>query len=154
MPSLRSLYPSKEAYLRDIPRLIIEHNIHGVDIDPRAVQIAGLSLWLRAQKTWQQANVQAHDRPQIMRSNVVCAEPMPGNIEQLQSFCESLNQPAIAGLVEHIFEKMQLAGEAGTLLKIEEEITELVATAKKDWLKAPKLKQAELFQPEELTTDH
>lgn len=148
---LKDLYSSKEAYMRDVPRLIIEHNVHGVDIDPRAVQIAGLSLWLRAQKTWQQANVQAQDRPQIMRSNVVCAEPMPGNIEQLQNFCESLNQPAIAGLVEHIFEKMQLAGEAGTLLKIEEEITELVATAKKDWLKAPKLKQAELFQADELT---
>ena len=153
-PSLRFLYPSKEAFLRQVPKLIIEHNIHGVDIDPRAVQIAGLSLWLRAQKTWQANKVPATDRPQIQRSNIVCAEPMPGNKEQLKSFCDSLNQPAIGGLVEHIFDKMQLAGEAGTLLKIEEEITELVATAKKDWLKAPKMKQAELFQPEELATDH
>ena len=43
-------YPSKDAFLRDVPRLIIEHNIHGIDIDPRAVQIAGLSLWLRAHR--------------------------------------------------------------------------------------------------------
>ncbi|MEN8716383.1 MAG: SAM-dependent methyltransferase, partial [Verrucomicrobiales bacterium] len=51
-PALQEAYPEKADYLRDVPRLIIEHNIHGVDIDPRAVQIAGLSLWLRAQKTW------------------------------------------------------------------------------------------------------
>ena len=143
-PSLQRSLPPRR------PALIIEHNIHGVDIDPRAVQIAGLSLWLRAQKSWQAAKVAAKDRPPIKRSNIVCAEPMPGNKAQLESFCDSLNQPAIGGLVEHIFDKMQLAGEAGTLLKIEEEITDLVATAKKDWLKAPKLKQAELFQDDEL----
>ena len=43
-------YPDKAAFLREVPRLIIEHNIHGIDIDPRCAQIAGLSLWLRAQK--------------------------------------------------------------------------------------------------------
>jgi hypothetical protein len=46
-------YPDKAAFLREVPRLIIEHNIHGIDIDPRCAQIAGLSLWLRAQRTWQ-----------------------------------------------------------------------------------------------------
>ncbi|KPV49340.1 hypothetical protein SE17_33220, partial [Kouleothrix aurantiaca] len=41
---LHEAYPDKDAFLRDVPRLIVERNIHGVDIDPRAVQIAGLSL--------------------------------------------------------------------------------------------------------------
>ncbi|MEC8390796.1 MAG: SAM-dependent methyltransferase, partial [Planctomycetota bacterium] len=48
---LHESYPDREAYQRDIPRLILERNIYGVDIDPRAVQIAALSLWLRAQRT-------------------------------------------------------------------------------------------------------
>src|SRR5207245_10163492 len=39
-------YSDKAAFLADVPRLIIEHHLHGIDIDPRAVQIAGLSLWL------------------------------------------------------------------------------------------------------------
>ena len=30
-------YPDKAAFLAEVPRLIIEHNIHGIDIDPRAV---------------------------------------------------------------------------------------------------------------------
>ena len=29
-------YADEESFLRDVPRLIIEHNIYGVDIDPRA----------------------------------------------------------------------------------------------------------------------
>jgi hypothetical protein len=48
---LSHLYSSEDAFLRDVPRLIIEHNLHGIDIDPRCVQIAGPLLWLRAQKS-------------------------------------------------------------------------------------------------------
>ena len=33
-----------------IPELILRWNLYGIDIDPRAAQIAALSLWLRAQK--------------------------------------------------------------------------------------------------------
>jgi len=144
-PKLKADYPDKVSFLREMPRLIIEHNLHGVDIDPRAAQIAGLSLWLRAQKSWQRLKVKPADRPQIKRSNIVCAEPMPGEVEHLRDFCESLNQPAIGKMVELIFDKMKLAGEAGTLLKIEEEIAHLVTTAKKDWQAGPKLQQSDLF---------
>ncbi len=63
--------------MKAAPKLIIEHNIHGIDIDPRAVQIAGLSLWLRAQRAWKAQGIAAGDRPQVTRSHVVCAEPMP-----------------------------------------------------------------------------
>jgi hypothetical protein len=37
---LHATYTSKADYERDIPRLILAHNIHGIDIDPRAVQIS------------------------------------------------------------------------------------------------------------------
>ena len=133
---LTELYESKEAFLCDVPRLIIEHNIHGVDIDPRAVQIAGLSLWMRAQRAWNSQGLAAKDRPQVERSNVVCAEPMPGDKEQLEDFCKTLH-PAIAQMVEAIFEEMKLAGEAGSLLKIEEEVKSLVAKAKTQFLENP-----------------
>ena len=51
--SFVSQYPEKGAFIADVPRLIVEHNLHGIDIDPRAAQIAGLCLWLRAQRSWQ-----------------------------------------------------------------------------------------------------
>jgi hypothetical protein len=62
---LSHTYDDQEAYLRDVPRLIIEHNLYGVDIDPRAAQIASLALWLRAQRAWHEAGVKAQDRPPI-----------------------------------------------------------------------------------------
>ena len=141
---LRRDYPEKDAFLREMPRLIIEHNLHGIDIDPRAVQIAGLSLWLRAQKSWQAQRVPAAERPRIMRSNIVCAEPMPGSTELLKDFAATLHPPLLGQMVERVFAQMQLAGEAGSLLKVEEEIATLVKEAKKLWQTRPKAEQMEL----------
>jgi hypothetical protein len=137
-PALQDAYPSKDEFLKDVPRLIIEHNIHGIDIDPRATQIAALSLWLRAQKAWQQQKVPAADRPRVRRSNIVCAEPMPGSPEMLVEFVATLDPPLLGELVKTVFDKMQLAGEAGSLLKIEEEIRTAIDTARKEWLKQQK----------------
>jgi hypothetical protein len=147
--SLHGTFPDKAAFLREVPRLIVEHNIHGIDIDPRAVQIAGLSLWLRAQRAWHQAGVKPADRPRITRSNIVCAEPMPGEKELLREFVEQQfptgEQPAFAFLLERIFDRMTLAGEAGSLLRIEEEIRTDIAEYKRLWKEGPKHEQATLF---------
>lgn len=142
---LTESYQDKESFLQDVPRLIIEHNIHGIDIDPRAAQIAGLSLWLRAQRSWHNQGVKPAVRPRITRSNIVCAEPMPGEKELLREFTASLEVPALGYLVEQVFDKMQLAGEAGSLLKIEEEIRDIIAEAKRQWKAGPKLTQMGLF---------
>lgn len=131
--SLIQSYNDKAEFLTHVPRLIIEHNIHGVDIDPRAAQVAGMSLWQRAHNSWQQAGVKPQLRPQITKSNIVCAEPMPGEKELLQEFASQLKPMVLGQLVEVIFEKMQLAGEAGTLLKIEKEIEDAIAGAKAIW---------------------
>ncbi len=146
----------EEAYaefLQDVPRLIIEHNIHGIDIDRRAVQIAGLSLWLRAQKSWQGQGIKPQVRPQIRRSNIACAEPMPGETAFLEEFIAqhlsgNSERQFLAGLVRRVFESMKLAGEAGSLLKIEEEIADEVAQAKRQWLERPAARQLSLFASE------
>ena len=133
--ALQSTFDSLEVFKQQIPKLIIEHNIHGVDIDPRAVQIAGLSLWQRAQRAWHQQGIKPQQRPTIVKSNIVCAEPMPGEKALLQEFTSKLNPPVLGQLLEVIFDKMQLAGEAGTLLKIEEEIQIAIHEAREQWLK-------------------
>ena len=143
---LTSCYSNKEDFLRDVPRLIIENNIHGVDIDSRAVQIAGLSLWLRAQRSWQTQGLKPQERPQIQKSNIVCAEPMPGETHLLAEFVEvhladSPEQRLIGQLVKRVFESMKLAGEAGTLLRIDRTIERDIQEAKEQWAKLPKGEQ-------------
>ncbi len=44
-----------------IARHIIEHNLHGLDIDPRAVQIAAVALWLRARRAAPDARPRRHN---------------------------------------------------------------------------------------------
>src|SRR5262249_33810033 len=57
--SLREDYPEIAALRRAIPVLIVEHNLYGIDIDPRCAQIAALALWLRAQRAWKDLDVPA-----------------------------------------------------------------------------------------------
>jgi hypothetical protein len=153
MKSLHATYAGKDAFLKDVPRLIIEHNLHGIDIDPRCAQIAGLSLWLRAQKAWQRLGLKPAERPAIKRSNIVCAEPMPGEKELLREFVErefpAAERAVCLRLLEAIFDKMQLAGEAGSLLKIEEEIRSAIEDARDAWQKLA-TKPQELFTTTEL----
>ena len=78
-------------------------------------------------------DVKPRQRPQIQRSNIVCAEPMPGETEFLKDFTSRLQPRVLGQLVERIFDKMQLAGEAGSLLKIEEEIKGAVAEAQEEF---------------------
>jgi hypothetical protein len=149
MKSLHASFADKEAFLKVVPKLIIECNIHGVDIDPRAAQIAGLALWLRAQKTRQRLGLKPAERLAIKRSNIVCAEPMPGEKELLREFVESTfpleERPIFQHLLEAVFDKMQLAGEAGSLLKIEEEIQTAIAEGRSRWKAGPRLTQGLLF---------
>lgn len=128
-------------FLRRVPGMILRHNLHGIDIDLRATQIASLALWLRAQKTYQALGLRREERPKITRANIVCAEPMPGEPELLEEFCQGLQPPLIGQLVKTIFEKMKLAGEAGSLLKIEQELEEAIQAAKAQMDEQPQAEQ-------------
>ncbi|MBD2549125.1 BREX-1 system adenine-specific DNA-methyltransferase PglX [Microcystis elabens FACHB-917] len=145
-------FADKAAFLRETPRLILQHNIHGIDIDARATQIARLTLWLRAQRAWQAQKLPVADRPPINRCNVVCAEPMPGERELLIDFIDEQfpesERAVLQRLLEAVFEKMQLAGEAGSVLNIEEEIRDVIDSAQRDWTHSA-IQQIEMFNESE-----
>lgn len=128
--SLRVDYAGLDELQRDLPRLILEHNLFGVDIDPRAAQIAALALWLRAQRSWRDAGVSANDRPTINRTGVVVAEPMPGDEDMINEFAASLAPPLLADLFRQIVASMALAGEMGTLVRAEAELVEEIHRAR------------------------
>jgi len=131
--ALRKDYPSLDDLRLAVPGLILKHNLHGIDIDPRATQIAALALWLRCQRAFQELGLKNGERPKITRSNIVCAEPMPGEADLLKEFTDTLQPKVLGQLIEVVFEKMKLAGEAGSLLKIEEGIRDAVAKAKAEY---------------------
>jgi hypothetical protein len=126
------------------PELILRHNLHGIDIDPRAVQIAALALWLRAQRAYQELELPPVKRPRITKTNLVTAEPMPGDRTLLEEFLRNLRPRVLADLVQVVFDKMKLAGEAGALLKIEEELAEAISQAREQAAAIGELKQGSL----------
>jgi hypothetical protein len=149
--ALKNDYSTLADLKREVPKLIIERNLHGIDIDLRSTQISALALWLRAQRAYKELGIEKNASPQIRKTNIVCAEPMPGERELLEEFLKEVYPPFLADVVRVVFYKMQLAGEAGSLLKIEEEINSAIAEAKKHWRAIPKQQQLALFRKEKLS---
>src|SRR5574344_209672 len=139
---------TRETFAKLVPKLILENNISGAEIDPRALQIAALSLWLRAQQSWSKLGISREERPTIERSHLVLAEPMPGNKKLLKLLTEQLDKP-MQKLRLKIWEKMQYVGEAGLLIKMEQEIANEIEELKKNWSKVNAVKSAGLFDSEE-----
>lgn len=130
-----------------VPKLILENNLYGVEIDPRALQIAAVSLWLRAQKAFSELDIEPKDRPLITKSNLVLAEPMPGNTRLLRQLTESVDKP-MQKLLLKVWDKMKMAGEAGLLLKMEKEIEDEIDELRQNWSKVFKLQESGLFDTE------
>jgi len=119
-------YPDHETFLLDVPRLIVEHNIYGVDIDPRAAQIASLALWLRAQRAWHDAGVKAQQRPDVGLGHVVAAVAPPAERELRQQFVASLDKRD-AELFEKTLQLLKGLPELGVLLQVERELPSLIS---------------------------
>lgn len=151
-PDLRSEFPDPAEYSTLIPRWILKNNLYGIDIDLRATQIASMALWLRAQSAWSEMGIASDERPTIQKTNIVCAEPMPGDQAMLGEFLRDMKPSIIGNLVRDVWEQMQLAGEAGSLLKVNEDLQESIETARKAWEKEPQAVQLDLLggdqQPE------
>ncbi len=123
--ALNKTYADRNAFLLDVPRLILEHNIYGIDIDPRAAQIATLALWLRAQRAWHETGVKAKDRPIAGCGNVVAAVAPPRERELRKQFAAQLDL-VDAELFEKTLHLLSGLPELGILLQVERELPSLI----------------------------
>jgi hypothetical protein len=123
--SLRDDYATLDAVLAEVPVLILHHNLFGVDIDPRAGQIASLALWLRAQRAFKELGILRESRKRVRRTNIVIAEPLPGDLSVAEAFFASLDAP-LDRVAKDLFGMMELAGDAGTLLRVERDLEDLL----------------------------
>lgn len=134
--SLKDDYPDLDCLRSAIPRLIVEHNLYGVDIDPRCSQIAALALWLRAQRAWKDFGVVASERPRIQRTHIVVAEPIPHDAALLDEFAASLDLPLLGDLFKKMVAESRLAGVLGVLLRAEDAIASELRRAREQFVKA------------------
>jgi hypothetical protein len=154
----------RKAFQARVPGLIMAHNLHGIDIDPRAIQVAGLTLWLRAHRSWQRLRVRAALRPRIQEARLVWAEPLADG-DLLAGFARTLRSEILPGqtkplapaeaqvlgdLLRSVAHHTRLVGEAGWLIPLERELASLIETARQQWQDAraavAKATQTDMFR--------
>ena len=129
--TLRDDYPSTELLHASVPELIVRHNLFGVDIDPRCVQVASFALWLRAQRAWSKLHVPRSSRPRIEHSQVILAEPMPGDTNLVREFAKQVGHPVLAEFFEKIVVAFKLAGDLGIMLRVDRMIEDAIRDAER-----------------------
>ena len=132
--SLREDYPDLIDLQLSVPRLIVEHNLYGVDIDPRCTQIAALALWLRAQRAWKDMGIHSSARPRIQRTHIVVAEPIPGDAALVDEVAACLDPPLLRDLFKMMVRESSLAGDLGVLLRTESGIASELKRAREQFV--------------------
>lgn len=119
---------------RDIPVAIVEHNLFGVDIDPRAIQIASLALLLTVKEAAFRQGITPSD-VRIRRTNLVVANAVDLGEDKLRTLIERINgrfgSPDIRErLFKTIWENLQHVGELGSLVQVREGVARVID----DWV--------------------
>lgn len=121
---------------RAIPSTILERNLFGVDIDPRAIQIASLSLMLTAKEAALQHGFSPLD-VKVRRSNLVVANAVNLGAERLKQLVEHVgSKVGLPELRERLFktlwDNLQHVGELGSLVQVREGVGQVLD----DWVDA------------------
>ena len=100
----------------EICAAILEHNLYGIDIDERAIQIAEAALWMKAAE-------RAFDFPGAAMNLVATNIRLPKGKDHLQAFlAKHPEDRELRPALEAIFEGLEHADELGSLLQIEEPV--------------------------------
>jgi len=121
---------------RDIPSAILDYNLFGIDIDPRAIQIASLSILLTAKEAALEQGFSPLD-VKVRRTNLVVANAVDLGEDRLRALVDHVG--AKLGSVElrqrlfkTIWENLQYVGELGSLVQVRESVARVID----EWVEA------------------
>lgn len=101
----------------DIPKLIIENNLHGVDLDDRAIQLAQLGLYIKAKRKKRTAKIE--------HFNIVSSDFFLPAYEEVKHLFENgapLDEQ-LEKIVIDLWEDLQQAHKFGSLIRLEEKFS-------------------------------
>ena len=112
----------KEPY--EIPAAILQHNLYGIDIDPRAIQIASLSLMLTAKEAALQHGLSPLD-VRVRATNLVVANAVNLGQERLRTLVDRVGThdgtgPLRERLFKVVWDNLQYVSELGSLVQVRE----------------------------------
>ncbi len=119
---------------REIAEAVLEHNLHGIDIDPRAIQIAAAALHLKA-KTYAKG---ARPRTVNLVAPVLKLGDLPADDPAIGVLCKDLKDEV--GLAEELTRRLvgALAGVdyLGSLLKVDAAVDEALRQVDLEFVRA------------------
>jgi hypothetical protein len=100
----------------DIPKLIIEHNLHGIDLDDRAIQLAQLGLYIKARKKRRTVS--------NLKFNVVSSDFFLPDYSVVRPIFEddSTLNGLQKNLIADIWQDLQFAYKFGSLIRLDEKL--------------------------------
>ena len=115
---------------REIPAAILEHNLFGIDIDPRAIQIASLSLMLTAKETALHNGFSPLD-VRVRTTNLVVANAVNLGQERLRALVDRIGVwdgtgPLRERLFTAVWDNLQYVGELGSLVQVRESVAQVL----------------------------
>ncbi|WP_256562735.1 BREX-1 system adenine-specific DNA-methyltransferase PglX [Halomarina pelagica] len=102
----------------EIPREILRNNLYGIDIDPGAVQLAALALYLKAKSI--------EPDVEIDRINIVSADAILVNGSKKQEAIDQLDTEFERKILETIWEGLENIREWGSLVRIEKQVEQIL----------------------------
>jgi hypothetical protein len=105
-----------------IPSAILEYNLYGVDIDRRAVQLAALSLFMKARTM--------HPEVRVRQVNLVAADAtLPDSEVKKKFLARYAHNKRVQQAFAQVLEDMDQVAQVGSLLRVEERLRELLTRA-------------------------
>lgn len=124
----------------EIPALILEKNLYGIDIDLRATQIAAMALYLKARTVFEnekEKEEEVMEEFELRRMNIVCADIHFVDGKMRKKFLSQFEYDGkIRGIVEEMLRACENAFEIGSLLRIRQPFEKLFESRRKGWTKA------------------
>lgn len=110
---------------RQVPETIIEHNLHGIDLDERAVQLTKVGLFIKAKTKRSSVHISHY--------NVVSASfHLPEYSEIGTLFDAQYFSKQFSDLLKDVWGDLQQAYKFGSLLRIDEKFEDVKKTLKED----------------------
>jgi hypothetical protein len=120
----------------DIPKLIIENNLHGIDLDDRAIQLAQLGLYIKAKRKKRTVKIE--------HFNIVSSDFMLPDFDfVLPIFRGNISDTKQLETIESIWTDLQNAYKFGSLVRLDEKIEAHISALRNS--------DARLFSEEENT---
>jgi len=121
----------------EIPDAILKHNLFGIDIDLRAVQLSAFALYLKA-CTWLAEHAPGVSHA-ISNSNLACADVQRFDPAALGAFVREarFTRPVYERLMRALWDKLQDVAQLGSLLRLEQALQELIEQERARYAKTP-----------------